>query len=237
MSSFVKKNLLGVAFSDLTEKEVLEYIVEKVKNNSKKLFVVTPNPEILVLAHRDKEYKKILNSADLALADGIGVIIAGRALGLSLKQKIAGVELMETLCREVSKRPITVSFLGGGPKIAEETAECLKKRYFGLKIAFFGSEIRNFKTMPASDILFVAFGSPKQEFWIKSNLHRLPVKVAIGVGGAFDMISGNVKRAPVFMRAIGLEWLYRLIRQPWRAKRQLSLIEFVFLVIGERLSI
>ncbi|MEX2144803.1 MAG: WecB/TagA/CpsF family glycosyltransferase, partial [Candidatus Spechtbacterales bacterium] len=100
-----------------------------------------------------------------------------------------------------------------------------------------GKKIHNTKyIIPNTDVLFVAFGSPKQEIWIKNNLKNLPVTVAMGVGGAFDMISGKVKRAPVFIRSLGLEWLFRLIIQPWRIKRQLRLLEFVFLVLREKIS-
>ena len=232
MKEFVKRKVLGVGFSMASEGEVLEYIVE---NLTSKYYVVTPNPEILVMANRDLEYKKALNSARLSLPDGIGVMLASKFLGVSLKEKIAGIDLVESLCGKVAKRPITVGFLGGGPKIADKTAECLKKRFPVLRIGFCGSEIRNFDDLKGTDILFVAFGSPKQEFWIANNLKRLPVRVAIGVGGSFDIISGNLPRAPRFMRSFGLEWLFRLIIQPWRIKRQLSLLTFIFLVLKEKM--
>lgn len=247
MKTFVKKKLLGVDLSIASEKEVLEYIIEKIKFEAKKFsdpqdrkakfYIVTPNPELVVIANKDKSYKKVLNNANLALPDGVGIMWAGKVLGVSLKEKITGIGLVESLCRKVAKRPITVGFLGGRPQIAEETAECLKKRYFGLKIGFFGSEIKDFGDLKGTDVLFVAFGSPKQEFWIAKNLNKLPVRVAIGVGGAFDMISGKVSRAPLWVRNIGLEWLFRLIIQPWRIKRQLSLLLFIFLVIKEKFSL
>lgn len=100
------------------------------------------------------------------------------------------------------------------------------------ELSYSGKEIINH----GIDILFVAFGSPKQEIWIAENLDKLPVRVAIGVGGAFDFVSGKVKRAPVWVRKIGLEWLFRLILQPWRIKRQLRLFKFVFLVLGEKVK-
>lgn len=233
----MKKFLLGVGFSDLSLREVLEYITENIKKKGEKFYIVTPNPELLVLASDDFKYKKILNSADLALADGVGVILASKFLQKEIKHKITGVDLMESLCKEVNDWPITVSFLGGRPGIAEKTAECLKKINSSLKVAFAGGEIANFNNFPASDILFVAFGSPKQELWIEKNLKRLPVRVVIGVGGAFDFVSGSIPRAPRWMRKAGLEWLFRLIIQPWRAKRQLSLIKFIFLVILEKLGL
>lgn len=285
----VKKDFLGISFTDVDEEYILEYIVKKVKEKVRKFYVVTPNPEILVLANNDFRYKKVLNSANLALADGIGIILGSKLLGNKINHKIAGVDLLENLCKRVAKQPITVSFLGGRPKIAERTAECLQKRYPSLKVAFAVSELDELRSLrqfddlqpsnltpntssniasyrsnnwlhgdsrssrvkaprsfeienlklkiPQTDILFVAFGSPKQEFWIADNLEKLPIRVAIGVGGAFDFVSGEVKRAPKWMRQAGLEWLFRLIIQPWRLKRQFSLLIFLFLVIKEKLRI
>jgi len=267
---FEKKILLGVGITIAAKEEVLKYIIISLVKSAEKHYVVTPNPEILVMAHNSLDYKKCLNGAELALPDGIGVLLASKLMGKGLKERITGVDLMEDLCKEVAEKPITVGFLGAGPGVAEKTAECLRKKYPGLKVGFVGEELKQGgiaevargpvrSVFPASarsslsssnelravgspyasatpnkqsvDILFVAFGSPKQELWISKNLENLPVKVVIGVGGAFDFISGNVKRAPLWIQKAGLEWLFRLIIQPWRIKRQLSLIKFVFLVL------
>ena len=270
--------LLGVGFSSIKINEVLEFIIKGLAKDGKKYYVVTPNPEILTIASSNPNYKSVLNNAELALPDGVGVMLAAKLLGKPLKEVIHGVDLMESLCNEVSKQPITVGFLGAGPGIAEKTSECLRKKYPELKVVFASEEWdeNNFKSIPQSknakiresmgdgkpkknstafdspqselsysgkeiinhgiDILFVAFGSPKQEIWIAENLDKLPVRVAIGVGGAFDFVSGKVKRAPVWVRKIGLEWLFRLILQPWRIKRQLRLFKFVFLVLGEKVK-
>ena len=236
MMTFKKINLLGIGFSDATEKEILEYIVTGLENKSEKYYIVTPNPELLVIASGDSKYKAILNNAKLALPDGIGVIMAGQLLGKPLKERIHGVDLVETLCSEVSRKPITVGFLGAGPSVAIKTAECLQKKYLGLKVGLVSQEWSEDLKSQKVDILFVAFGSPKQEIWISENLEKLPAKVVVGVGGAFDFISGNVRRAPVIVRKIGLEWLFRLIIQPWRIKRQLRLIQFVYLVSMEKLG-
>jgi N-acetylglucosaminyldiphosphoundecaprenol N-acetyl-beta-D-mannosaminyltransferase len=177
-----------------------------------------------------------LNGAKLALPDGVGVMIAAQLLGTTLKQRIHGTDLVESLCREVSNRPITVGFLGAGPSVAENAAECLKEKYPGLRVGLVASEWSSALKEKKVDILFVAFGSPKQEIWIADNLNILPAKVVVGVGGAFDFISGKVARSPLFLRKIGLEWLFRLIIQPWRIKRQLSLIKFIFLVLKQRMS-
>lgn len=236
MNDFDKNFLLGVGFNNLTETEVLEYIVKNLQKQEKKYYIVTPNPELLVIADNDKDYKRVLNGAKLALPDGVGIIIAGQLLGKTFKQRITGVDFMEMLCKEVSKRPITVSFLGAGPNVAVKTSDCLQKKYPGLKVGWvaqeWSEELKNKKT----DILFVAFGSPKQEIWIAEHINELPVKIAVGVGGAFDFVSGNVRRAPWFLRRLGLEWLFRLMIQPWRIKRQLSLIKFSYLILKEKFS-
>lgn len=228
--------LLGVGFNNLKINDVLELIIKGLKKSDEKYYVVTPNPEILVIADTNPNYKKVLNEAKLALSDGIGVMFASRLLLAPLKERIHGVDLMESLCKEVSKQPITVGFLGAGPHVAELTAECLREKYPGLKINFTEEEWNFEKKYPETDILFVAFGSPKQEIWINENLSRLPVKVAIGVGGAFDFVSGKVRRAPVFVRKLGLEWLFRLAIEPRRIKRQLRLIKFIYLVCKEKFS-
>lgn len=234
-----KKNLLGVGVTNASENEILEYILQSLQKKGEKYYVVTPNPEILVYANKNREFKNILNNARLALCDGTGLFLAGWFMGKSFKGRVTGTDLVKNLCFAVSKRPITVGFLGGGSGVAERTAECLKSEFPGLKVAFAGSEpdkllksLKNPKLL--IDILFVALGFPKQEEWMAENLDKVPVKVAIGVGGAFDYISGRVKRAPKFLQNSGFEWLYRLIRQPWRIKRQLALLEFIFLVLKER---
>ena len=267
-----KKNILDVGITNASKQEILEYIIKGLEKNVKKYFIVTPNPEILVLANKAKAYKSVLNRAEIALPDGVGVILAGKLLGISFKERITGVELLESLCEAVAKKPITVGLLGGGVGIAERTAECLVKKYPGLKVSFVGEEwpaqvdgrrwkIENsnlkmedrksiypptstFKNLPSTfyhlsssiDILFVAFGAPKQEMWMSENLDKLPVKVMIGVGGSFDYVSGKIPRAPAFIQKIGFEWLFRLVIQPWRIKRQLRLLEFIFLVLKEKLS-
>jgi len=236
-------SVLGVKITKLPEEEVLEFIIRSLKNFEKKFYVVTPNPEILVMAYKDSTYKKVLNEAKLALPDGVGVIWAAKFLGKHLDDRFSGVDFMEKLCERLSKRIETVGFLGGMPGVAVKTAECLKKRYPGLNVVFADSEWHNrdyskyiLGEKKTIDVLFVAFGSPKQEKWIYNNLSYLPVKMAVGVGGAFDFISGRVPRAPLFVRKAGLEWLFRLTIQPWRIKRQLALLEFVFLVFKERIK-
>lgn len=257
-----KDNILGVSITTSSEDGVLEYITIRLKNNIKKLFIVTPNPEMIVFAGRNFEFKSTLNKADIALPDGMGVVWASKLLGKGVKGRIAGVDMVFKICHMLSQRGLTAGFLGGKDGVAEKTVECLVKRYPKLRVAFVGREPsedwynqidrhgttqnvtrknaevdsvvqRNIPRGSAIDFLFVAYGFPKQEKWIWENLDRIPVKAAMGVGGAFDYISGKVPRAPKLIRDFGLEWLYRLIIEPWRWRRQLALLQFIWLVVKE----
>lgn len=220
----------------LSFEEALEYLIKNSQNKTNKTFVVTINPEIIMLAAKDLEYEKVLKSADLALADGVGVLWAGKIFGKTFKGRVHGVDLVEGLCEAISDKPITVGFLGGYGNVAQLTADCLVKKNPSLKVEFAIDEWSKENKNLSSDILFVAFGSPKQEKWIHDNLKDINSSVLIGVGGAFDFISGKVPRAPVFIRKIGLEWLFRLVIQPWRVRRQFALVKFVMRVVWEKLS-
>lgn len=239
--------ILGITVSDTTESEALEFITKSLVKGGKKFKIFTPNPEIIMAALRERGFKEILNRADLALPDGIGLLWGAKVLKKQLQNRIAGVDFMESLCKEAAKQGFTVGFLGGGSQIAERTAECLLEKYPRLKISYVssGGEIESqdvhngvssSKLIPNTDILFVAFGYPKQERWIHENLPKIPVGVAMAVGGSFDYISGAVPRAPFFMRRFGFEWLFRLLVQPWRIRRQLILPKFFFLVLKEKFS-
>src|SRR3989344_9708135 len=156
---FNKKNILGIGFTNAKEDKILEYILQGLEKDRQKYFIVTPNPEILMLARNDTNYKKILNSAKLALPDGIGVMIAGKILNKELKEKITGVDFVKSLCRAVAEKPITVGFLGSGPGVAEQTAECLKKKYPGLKVVFAGAEVAS--NPPTATQLLAGESSPR----------------------------------------------------------------------------
>lgn len=218
--------ILGVKVSTLNFRETLELIRKWLNERGDIRFVVTPNPEFLVKASKDMEFKKILNSADLSIPDGSKLIWASKDV---IKERVAGVDLMTDLCRVCEEKALTVGLIGGAEKIADRTAECLRKKFPKLKIKIWETT--------GVDVLFVALGMGKQEKWIWENREKLRkegVRLAMGVGGAFDYISGAVPRAPKFIRDRGLEWLFRLVRQPWRLKRQLRLLEFVYLILRQR---
>jgi N-acetylglucosaminyldiphosphoundecaprenol N-acetyl-beta-D-mannosaminyltransferase len=192
---------------------------------------------MIVYARRDNHFREILNRARIALPDGVGIMIAGKVVGHQLRERITGTDMVELICREVSEKPINVGFLGGRNGVAEKTANCLKKKYPDLSVSFVGEEWEGRESdaqglaKSKTDILFVAFGFPKQEEWMASQSEKSKITVMMGVGGAFDYLSGQVPRAPSVIRSLGFEWLYRLIRQPWRIKRQLALFSFALLVI------
>lgn len=266
----VKKELLGVGITDMLDRNILEFIKDSLRNNTENYYIVTPNPEMVVYAQSHPSFKTILNHAKIALCDGIGLVIGGQMLGISLKHRFTGVDCMEKVCEASKDWPITVGFLGGRGGVAEVAAKCLQQKYPGLHVAFAASEwsaqvdsqmqkkgvvadsnekqrntLQGQATSSGSayygmqrpiDILFVAYGFPKQEEWMAEHLNKIPVRIMMGVGGAFDYISGNVQRAPVWVRKMGLEWLFRLIRQPWRWKRQLALLTFLRFILAEKFS-
>ena len=219
----MKVEILGVKIDNLTMEEALQKI-EGFLTDGRQHYIVTPNPEFLVLAQKDEKFRQILNQADLAVPDGIGLIFASWFLGRPLKQRIAGTDLMERICQTAAQKKWPVFLIGGPQGVAEKAGENLRKKYLGLQI---GTVLR------IQSILFVALRAPKQEKWINENLKKIPsIKLAMGIGGAFDFISNKIPRAPKFLRAIGLEWLWRLFCQPWRIKRIFkAVIVFPYLVM------
>lgn len=219
----MKKDVLGIKIDDVNIDQAVG-VVRGWLSKPGKHYIVTPNPEIVVMAQKDEELKNIINNADLAIPDGVGLKLA-----TDIENTTPGIDVMGELVKMASKRGFTTGFLGGRDGVAKKTVECLRNKYPKLKVSFHNEEQGK---IPATDILFVAFGAPKQEKWMAGNLKKLDVKVMMGVGGAFDYISGRVPRAPLVLRKMGLEWLFRLIIQPWRIKRQLALIKYMLLLIS-----
>lgn len=217
----MKVDILGIKIDDITIDEALTQ-AEKWVINPGKHYIVTPNPEFIIAAQKDPVFKKILNEADLAIPDGVGLKISGK-----IKNTFAGTDFMERLIQLSAEKSFAVGFLGGKDGVAEKCAECLKRKYPTLKVLFTSADTE--VKIPPLDLLFVALGHVKQEKWIAKNLDKIPVHVAMGVGGAFDYLSGRVPRAPKWLRSLGLEWLFRLILQPTRIKRQLALLRYLWL--------
>ena len=210
--------------------------------------VVTVNPEFVIAARRNPAFAGVLRASALATADGVGITLAGRLLGVPVGERIPGVDLVEGLAGlSEGNEHCRLFLLGAGPGVADEAARQLRKRFPDVRIAgtFAGSstdagfaEIEAKLTPSDATALLVAYGHPTQDLWIARHREALVahgILVSIGVGGTFDYLSGRVPRAPRLVRRLGLEWLYRLVRQPWRWRRQLALPLFVLLVLRERL--
>jgi len=260
--------ILGIKIDEVTKTQALEKAKDfLLSNTSHKIF--TPNPEMLVGAQKDEEFKKVLNRGYLNLCDGFGLWLVSTLSfrpkrseveeSLSKPQKLerySGVDFMLDLCSLAEKENKSIYLLGSGSdEVVTKTSEILQNKFPMLRIVGHnkGPDIRysifNIQyssddnesvihdiILSAPDVLFVAFGHGKQEKWIDKNLADLPsVKIAMGVGGSFDFISGNVKRAPKFLRMIGLEWLWRLIMQPRRIRRIFkATVVFMYLFLKEK---
>lgn len=234
-------NLLGIKIDNLSLDEALEKI-ERFLCDNKQHYVVLPYADFLVEAQKDEEFRKILNEADLSLSDGVGPVLASRIMGQeALKGRVMGVDLVQALFKGLGAK-YSVFLFGAKEGVAREATDRIKIKYPAANIVgtingYIGDEeaigaINNSN----ADILLVALGMPKQEKWIYNNLKRLPnIKLAIGVGGAFNFISGRVRRAPRGVQKMGLEWFWRLFVQPsqWR-KTWRSVILFSWLVLKEK---
>lgn len=232
MSRLSNFNCFGLVIHGLGREEIISRI-ETSEGHGGRIWIVTANPEILLAAKYNAGYWQVLNSADLRIVDGFGLQIAGWLKGAS-PQRQSGVELAEILLERAARKNQKVVFLGGQAGAADKASWIMRDKYLNLKISaiqggLVGPDGHGDAAMDVAmrdlqsespDILFVAFGHPKQEAWIAKNLPDLPsVKIIMGVGGAFDFWSGKIKRAPAFLRACGLEWLWRLCKQPERWRR------------------
>jgi N-acetylglucosaminyldiphosphoundecaprenol N-acetyl-beta-D-mannosaminyltransferase len=237
--------ILGVPIDDVTENEAVKYI-DTLMNDGKLHQVVTVNPEFVMEAQRDPRFMQVLNDASLATADGTGILLAARWLGTPIRERVTGVALVERLAKQAVIRGWRIFFLGAAPGVAEKAAQVLRHRYAGLQVAgaYAGSPsiieepfVRQQVLDANPDILLVAYGHPAQDLWIARNQELLNVRLAIGVGGTFDELIGLVPQAPIWMHKIGLKWLWRLIKQPWRYKRIMTaVIKFPLAVLRSRSS-
>jgi len=237
-------DILSVHVSRVTMSQTLA-IMERMVLSGDSHHVVTVNPEFIMTALGNAEFRDILNSADLAIPDGMGIVLASRLLGKPVAERVTGVDLVEQFAVVAAGKGFRLFLLGAAPGVADRAAEVLKQACSGLVIAgtYSGSprpaeeaEICRRILEARPDVLLVAFGSPKQDLWIARTSERLNVPVSIGVGGSLDYIAGVVRRAPKWMRNLGLEWFYRLMNQPERWRRMLVLPEFAARVTVQRLG-
>jgi N-acetylglucosaminyldiphosphoundecaprenol N-acetyl-beta-D-mannosaminyltransferase len=230
--------VLGVRVDCLDMASSLERIEAMVDAGGPHL-VVTVNPEFVMRTRRDPDFARVLESADLCLPDGTGVVWAARRQGCSLSGPVAGVDLVPEVAAMCARRGFRMFLLGAAEGVAQQLEALLKAAHPGLEVASHAGS-----PDPADDagtlrmihqhgaqVLLVAYGAPSQELWIDRLSARLGVAVAVGVGGAFDYLTGRVQRAPLWMRRVGLEWLHRLALQPWRIRRMAVLPAYAVKVL------
>lgn len=236
-------DVLGIPVDNVRMEEAVQAVL-RFLDADRAQSIYTPNAEIMMAAQRDKALKAVLCEADLLVADGAGVVLASKLLGTPLHEKVSGIDLIRRLFRLPDSNEIRFFFFGGKPGVAEEAkvnleASCPGIRIVGCRDGYFSpvEETAILQEINASgaNVLLVALGAPKQELWIHANKPCLTVKVCIGVGGSLDVLAGRASLAPEFFRKHGLEWLYRLYKEPWRYKRMLDLPRFMLCVLRKRM--
>lgn len=239
-SAVTYETILGVRVGNFTYDRLLAE-VDRVMVQGRQAMIVAINPEKVVKAQTDEALKELLNEAEMPIADGIGVVLASRWWGGKVRERVTGVETMLHLCRHAAARGYPVFLLGAKPGVAEKAARILQSRYPGLQVAgtqhgYFDDDREVVERINRSGarILFVAMGSPRQEYWIRKHRDDLAPRILQGVGGSLDVICGHIPRAPEWMQRMGLEWLYRLFKEPSRWRRQLALPKFLWLVLTRK---
>lgn len=238
----MKTDILGVKFDDITLADAVERGVRLVSEH-RAAFVVTPNPEIVMAAEKDAALLDALNAADMVLPDGIGIVYSARILGTPLSERVPGIDFASGLLARLAQKGGSVYLFGAKPGVAEKAAENIAVQFPGLVVAgmhdgYFNSDADIIADINAQkpDFLFVCLGSPKQEKWMKANAGKLDIGVMAGLGGCLDVFAGDVDRAPEKMQSMGLEWLYRLYKEPSRIGRMARLPGILFKAAGQRMG-
>ncbi len=239
--------LFEIGIDNISMEETFNVIEQLIKKKKPSL-VVTPNVHHINILHKDNEFQKIYKQASMVLPDSTPLIWASKLLGMPLKEKVAGSDLLPSFCKIAARKRYELFFLGSGPSIAKKAANILTNKNPGLKIVgtysppfgFENDEDENRKIVAmikkcTPDVLFVGLGPPKQEKWIWRYKDEINVPVSIAVGASFDFVAGSVKRAPKWMQKIGLEWLFRLCQEPRRLWKRYLIgnIIFIWMVLKE----
>jgi N-acetylglucosaminyldiphosphoundecaprenol N-acetyl-beta-D-mannosaminyltransferase len=238
-----RKSILNIPFVNTTQQGFIEQLMTDHNQNTKR-FIITANPEIVMQARHNPEIMSYLQQADYVTPDGIGVVIGGKLLNKPLTERITGYDTMIGLLEKANDHHLSIYLLGAAKETLPLTIENIHKDYPNITIAgshhgFFDWEspaIINEIKATRPDFIFVALGVPRQEKWITMHLPAVDHGIFMGVGGSFDVIAGTVKRAPVIWQKLYLEWLYRLLKQPSRFGRMLSLPKFALTVLKVRLT-
>jgi N-acetylglucosaminyldiphosphoundecaprenol N-acetyl-beta-D-mannosaminyltransferase len=240
MLSMEKEQYLGVSVSPLTYEEIIKDVEQRIREGRQST-IIAVNPEKVITANRDPLVKDLINQSTYQIPDGVGMLIASKLKGGNIQERVTGVDMMERLLQFAAQENHSVFLYGAKEEVVSEAKKKIEERFHGIHIAGYeNGYVSNHEALikkinaSGATLLFVALGSPRQELWIQEHMPHLNVKVFQGVGGSLDVFSGNVKRAPSLFRKLGLEWLYRLLKEPKRFKRQLALPSFLFKVIVKR---
>lgn len=234
--------ILGVRVDALTYQDLLQAVAGFIASGTPHQ-IATVNPEFVMLARRNPAFWQVLENADLCIADGIGLLWAARRLGSRLPERVTGSDGVPLMAAHAARAGWRCYLLGARPGVADRAAEILMRDYPGLQVAGTFAGTPSDADAPGiiarvraacPDLLLVAYGAPAQDLWIARHRDALCVPVMMGVGGAFDHIAGTRRRAPRWVQRLSLEWLFRLVTQPWRWRRQLAVPAFVWQVMRER---
>ncbi|MGG3739378.1 WecB/TagA/CpsF family glycosyltransferase [Aeribacillus pallidus] len=235
-----KESYFGVNVSPYTYDEIISDLKQRMEKGEKST-IIAVNPEKVIAAEKNESLRTLINSATYQIPDGIGIILASRLKGGKIRSRVTGVDMMDRLLQFAAEEGFGVFLYGAKEEVVHQAAANIQKKYPKLRIAGvqhgYEKDVEKVITKineSKAQILFVAMGSPKQELWIKEHMDRLCPLVYQGVGGSFDVYAGRVKRAPLVFRKLGLEWFYRLMKEPKRLKRQLALPKFLWKVLTSR---
>jgi N-acetylglucosaminyldiphosphoundecaprenol N-acetyl-beta-D-mannosaminyltransferase len=243
-------HIAGVPVDALTQAEAIAWVLQRARAGGPPAYVVTPNAHHAGLLRDSARFRAAYAAAGLSVADGVSMVWASRLLGEPLPERVPGVDLFEAVCQALAGTELRVFLLGGRPGAADGAARVLRLQYPGLRVAGTYCPPHGFETdaaeaervarairAAAPHVLFVALGAPKQEVWLQDHVRALGVPVGVGVGAAFDFVSGQIRRAPVWMRRSGLEWLFRVLVEPRRLWKRYAIYNtrLIALVFRQRL--
>ena len=238
----MKTEILGIAFDNLTREEAAQRGGQMLREDAFH-YVVTPNPEFILASEKDSSFREVLNGADLVLPDGIGVVYSAKILGTPLKERVPGIEFAADMLSCLNEMGGRLFLLGAKPGVAEEAGRRILEQYPGIVLC--GTQDGYFKDEEAvllkvaaaqPDLLFVCLGAPKQEKWMARWGKHTGARLAIGLGGCLDVFAGNVERAPESWQKLGLEWAYRLKKEPQRIGRMSKLPLVLVKAAGDRVK-